>query len=318
MTFMSKRRKRPAPPLVLKPVFGRFPVGSSREARLIELARFLEGRNCLTDGGSKSLAEGLRGRNQVVSLGLQDVRSYAHGLVSQLIDQPAEEWAGSTTVYFETYDKGKPRRPTHLQRLYLEWSRDFSWPGLLEACGDHPHLWEEISRALQRIDDNSLDKDMLSLALNCRDRWTPWKAAFGKDSSRRRELLILLPYISILSQRICWLADTARTMTGREAWSREMILACHGSFLEARQLGSLEFCRESLERVALANLDQELFDPVFVSAFRSFVQNRATIERLMEAIRDDDPIRRVVFGPRPGVSWLGAQKEEMLRLIELR
>ena len=117
-----KRRKRPSPPLVLKPYFGRFPIGGERESYLLELAGFLDRRKLLTDGGSKNLGQGLRGRNQVVSLGLQDVRSYAHGLVQSLAEAPAEQWSEITEQYFLTYDKAKPRRPTHLQRLYLEWS----------------------------------------------------------------------------------------------------------------------------------------------------------------------------------------------------
>jgi hypothetical protein len=317
---MSKRRRLPAPPLVLTPYFARYSVGSSREALLVELARFLQSKNLLTDGGVKSLEQGLRGRNLVVSLGLQDVRSYAHGLVQVLTTRPADQWATCFHDYFQAYDKGKPRRPTHLQRLYLEWSPDSSWPGLLQACRDHPRLWPELSVALDRLDDDSIEKDMLSLALRCSDTVEPWTSAFSSEKSAQKELLVLLPLLTPdkLPWRLSWLSELASSCSGNEDWHASVITACHCDFPQARRLRRHTFNPEPLERLGLACLNQDQIDPLFVSAFRSFVRSSETIEKLFNAIPEDDPLRGVVFGARPGSSWLEAQRREMYDLIELQ
>jgi hypothetical protein len=317
---MAKRQRLPAPPLVLSPIFGRYPVGGSGSDRLIELARFLQGRNLLTDGGAKSLNNGLQGRNFVVSLGLQDVRSHAHGLVQELMKRPSQDWASFTEEYFQTYDKGKPRRPTHLQRLYIDWSRDLSWPGLLQACHHHPNLWAELDLALDRLDDDSLDSEMLDLARRCRGSLDLWEQAFENQVAQRKNLLVLLRLLTPhrILRRLSWLERTAHPCSGKEDWAIALITACHCDFPQARQLRRDHFNGESLERLALECLDQEQFEPLFVSSFRSFVQSRATIDTLLAAIPQSDPLRYAVYGARPGTSWLEAQKQEMLQLIELR
>ena len=313
-----KRRKRPSPPLVLKPHFGRFPIGGERESFLLELARFLGRRKLLTDGGAKNLEQGLRGRNRVVSLGLQDVRSYAHGLVQSLVEAPADQWEEMAERYFLTYDKAKPRRPTHLQRLYLEWSHGLSWPGLLRAVRNHPFLWPEIELALERLEDECLDGALLALALRCRNSVQPWVESFEKGD--RATLLQLLPLLAAddYRQRVPWLATAADRWDSTQAWGIELVRACHLSFVESLQLRDLEFDRQALERVALHHLPKASRDPLFISAFRSFVTAQATLDQLMAAIPRDDRIRYAVFGPRPGRLWLEAQKAEMLKLIELR
>ena len=316
---MAKRRKRPSPPLVLTPLFGRYPACSERGSLLINLARFLEGRNLLTDGGVKNLKMGLEGRNGVVSLGLQDVRSYAHGLVRDLLTQAPSQWTSATQTYFETYDKGKPRRPTHLQRLYLDWSRDLDWTGLLQACRDHSHLWAELALALDRLEDDSVDKDMLELALKCRECLQPWRSAFVSPGSAKQELLTLLRVLTrdLPAPRLALLVEIAETCTGREDWAGSLVICSHCDYSQARRLRRQGLCYEPLERIALLNLEQQQFDPLFISAFRSFVQSGQSIERLFESISPQDPVRQAVFGSRPGTSWLEAQKEEMYRLIEL-
>jgi hypothetical protein len=302
----------------LKPHFGRFPIGGERESNLLELARFLARRKLLTDGGVRNLEQGLRGRNEVVSLGLQDVRSYAHGLAQSLMVAPPEEWTEMTERYFLTYDKAKPRRPSHLQRLYLEWSHDLSWSGLLRACRFHPYLWPEIELALERLDDESLDRTLLELAVRCRTSVKPWMERF--EEGERAALLRLLPLLPAddYRQRLPWLATAAGRPDATEAWGFELIRACHVNFTEALQLRRLEFDRSALERLALYHLPKEAFDPVFISAFRSFVTTRDSVELLMSAIPPNDRVRYAVFGPRPGRLWLDAQKTEMLELIELR
>lgn len=284
----------------------------------MELAGFLDRRKLLTDGGSKNLGQGLRGRNQVVSLGLQDVRSYAHGLVQSLAEAPAEQWSEITEQYFLTYDKAKPRRPTHLQRLYLEWSHDLSWPGLLRACRHHPFLWPEIELALERLEEECLDRTLLTLALRCRTAVQPWVDCF--ENGDRAALLQLLPLLPAddFRQRLPWLAAAATRWDATQAWGWELVRACHLDFAEARELCDLDFDRRALERVAFHHLPGEAFDPVFVSAFRSFATTPETVERLLVAIPSADRIRYAVFGPRPGRLWLDVQKAEMLKLIELR
>ncbi|MCA9780490.1 MAG: hypothetical protein KC800_27390, partial [Candidatus Eremiobacteraeota bacterium] len=269
---MKKRRKRPAPPLVLQPHFARFPREGRKARALLDLACFLSGRNLLTDGGSKNLAQGLRGRNGVVSLGLQDVRSYAHGLVGNLLRAKEEHWQTLAEQYFLTYDKGKPRRPTHLQRLYLDWSNDLSWPGLLRASRHHPFLWPEIELALERLEDESLDRTLLSLAVRCRASVEPWEESF--ESGERAALLQLLPLLPAddFRHRLPWLAAQATRPQDTEAWGFELIRACHLNFPDARSLRDLDFERANLEQVALQHLpESDEFDPVFISAFRSFV-----------------------------------------------
>jgi len=286
---------------------------------LLDLAEFLRRRELLTDGGGRSLSEGLLGRNDFVSLGLQDVRSHAHGLVVKLLLLSSDSWAACTEEYFQTYDRGKPRRPTHLQRLYLQWSSDLDWPGLLKACRHHPTLWPEIETALSRLEEPSQDKAMLTLALRCFTTPDAWREAFEEDDADRSSLLRLLPLLPVdrAQSRLLWLADTATKHPTEVAWGIELIRACHLDFLEARALRTLEFNRAALERMGLSCLGQERFDAVFVSAFRSFVLHRETVAQLFAAIGTEDPLRRAVFGPRPGVLWLEAQKAEMLRFTEL-
>ena len=220
--------------------------------------------------------------------------------------------------YFLTYDKAKPRRPTHLQRLYLEWSHDLSWSGLLLAVRTHPFLWPEIELALERLEDECLDRTVLRLALECRTSVRPWVESFEKGD--RTSLLQLLPLLPAddFRLRLPWLATAADRWDAGQAWGIELVRACHLNFVEALQLRRLEFDREVLERVALHHLPEAAGDPVFVSAFRSFVTTPDTVDRLMAAIPQEDRIRYAVFGPRPGRLWLDAQKAEMLKLIELR
>ena len=313
---MPKRRKLPAPPLVLQPKFARYLQGTEEEKTLLRLAHFLEQRKMLTDGGEQSLQDGLRGRNSVVSLGLQDVRSYAHGLVQKLLTHPETAWSTATDLYFETYDRGKPRRPTHLQRLFLEWSRDLSWPGLLEAAVHHPFLWPELKLALSRLEEASTERTLLTLALRCRKGFEAWIEVYETAPEQRCDLLALLPHLQGAppQKRVPWLASRVEEFTER-AIGRRAITACLCDFPQARALRSLDFKREALEQVGLKHLSDAEEDPVFISAFRSFVTQPKTVQRVFAAVPPHSQLHRIVFGPRPGRSWLEAQREEMLSLL---
>lgn len=315
---MAKRRKLPAPPLVLGRHIARLPEGSQQVDVLRALGIFLERKDLLTDGGKKSLQNELRGRNHIVSLGLQDVKSCAHGLAESLWTCGSEElWPGLTEEYFQTYDRGKPRRPTHLQRLYLEWSPTLDWVGLLRILPHHPFLWKELQLALERIEDPLVDKDCLLLALACRQSVEPWRAAWAEAKLAPEYLLRLLPHLELpLDRRLRILGQLPPS-----ADSQDWVRACHCRPSQARGVGLANQELGQLETRAmkiLGQVDSEFLDPLFVSAFRAFVTCENTVIHLADSISPVDPLRRVVYGARPGRAWLLGLLDELRELIALR
>lgn len=319
----EKRRKLPAPPLVLTPYLVRMADNHRLASALLEFAGFLERRGALTDGGRKNLALELHGRNGSVSLSAQDVRSWAHAFVVEVFPRDAFEpalWAQNLESYQARFDKGKRRRPTHLQRLYLEWSRDQSWPGLLEVLPKHPHLWAELSLALERLSEPSLDRFLLEVAVACRREVSlnPWEEAFSQSGDEGQEALFQLYfYLSPARKRVPRLSRLAVPEGIKsEQWTRNLIRACHASFEEARALRGEEFDRTSLCRQALRLFTPDQHqDPFLLGAFRSFIDSHQTIERLSASIASDDPVRRICLGARPGRNWLQSLLDELHSLV---
>ena len=285
---------------------------------------YLRDLGLLTKGGLGNLEIGLKGRNNVVSLGLQDVRSWAHGLVEELIPQLSckEMWESTTSVYTQSFDRGKPRRPTHLQRLYLEWSSDYSWPGLIRACKTHPQLWTQLQVALERLEDRDPEYEILDLALRCQNSLDPWVSKFEGDPSLRGALLVLLPLLNLATpaRRVSFLAELASGSSIPPVLASAVIKATLCSFAEAKVLAKHEFNRVVLEKLGLSLMEQyqeEFVDPYLVASFRSFITSEKARERLLKSIPVDDPIRKVNFGSRPGTSWLACLADEMGQIIWL-
>ena len=55
---VTKRRKLPAPPLILSPYLIRLHEVSPKVEQMLRLARFLDDKKLLTDGGRRNLEEG--------------------------------------------------------------------------------------------------------------------------------------------------------------------------------------------------------------------------------------------------------------------
>lgn len=303
---MSRRRALPAPPLVIKPVFLRVPVGSPQGDFLLELAAFLGRRGLLTDGGKLKLSDGLQGRNSVLSLTLQDVRSWAHGLTLELVEMGAQEevvWKQRLQHYLGRYDKGKPRKPTRLQRLLLEWSRDRSWRGLLLASDHQPHLWDELETALSWPDD-SYDASQLQLASRCQQHhsWLPWRVQFEarEVSADLLELLAYLPHPCLL-ERAAYLAELAKEccrLSKIPQWAEHLGPACRPWELpeHARLLSPIG---EAMLRV-LGQSELPL-EPTLIGLLPKLGCERDAIASLVER---DESLGKISYGPRPGTSWL--------------
>lgn len=306
------RRKLPAPPLILKPVFSRVRAGSSQAPRLLELAQFLASKGLLTDGGQMNLEAGLEGRGGVLSLTTQDVRSWAHSLVLDLTEaNDPNEWSALTQVYSQRFDRGKPRRPTRLQRLYLEWSRDLGPLGLLEAAQQHSFLWSEIEEAVsfQTLDDH--DRKLLDVILEFRGSgdWLAFQQNFLNQPRLQAELLRALPSLDApsLESRLDWLSELARS---RGRLDSEIILACR------IPPGTDHSLPEPLVQTLFRLLDEHQgeVDPKWLGSLRFHRWPMAAVDLLDSRISRDDLIRRIVFGPRPGLNWL----EQMLGELRLR
>ena len=319
MKRKTRRRKLPAPPLVLQPHFARIPSDSSKAERLLALGRFLAQHGLLTDGGVKSLDNGLRGRNDVRSLGLQDVRSWAHGLVVELWLAEPQEWMTLFEDYRRRFDKGKPRRPNALQRLYLEWSPDYSWPGLLDACRVHGFLWERLDEALARLHDDHPERPLLSLASQCRTNMTAWDDAWRQGVTDPSVLLQLLFKVSRHDERLPRLSAIAASVRLDEelpSWAYFVIAACCCSFDEARTTRP-SVCLEDLARSVLDAFDG-MHQAEFLCGFRAFLSREDTLQKLMAGLSPADPLQRVTYGARPGIRWIESLREELEQLIALR
>jgi hypothetical protein len=239
-----------------------------------------------------------------MSLTTQDVRSWAHGLVCDLLREPDEsDWTAVADRYFRCFDRGKPRRPTRLQRLYLEWSRDREWTGLLEACQSHPNLWEQLKEALSYLDANHQERRLLSLVLTVRESedWSLWLGAFAQGDLDREDLLKMLPWLPVpsLEQRLGWLSEQASGLLS--PWSAALLPACR---LPAHVQG--QSMPESLIALTLqlaASRPGEV-DPCWLAALRGYRWPREKVRALVAALHPQDPVHRIVYGPRPGRPWL--------------
>lgn len=300
------RRRLPAPPLVLQPVFCRVRQGTEPAARLLEMARFLQSRGLLTDGGALSLQAGLRGRGGVLSLTTQDVRASAHGLARDLWgEQDDSRWAATAEQYYERFDRGKPRRPTRLQRLLIAWSSDLGPQGLLKACATHPRLWDDLAQALAQQELHDADSALLSIALSVHQRqhWGPWLEHF-EISSMVQEMLEMLPLLPFptQSERLAWLEQrVAAPASGR-------LLACRREGTPVQMPEALRTL--TIELVASA---PGAVDPRWLGVLRGYRWPRDEVIRLRASLEPDDPVYRIVYGPRPGQPWL----VELLEKLEL-
>jgi hypothetical protein len=266
----------------------------------------LQQRGLLTDGGAVKLAGGLRGRGGVLSLTTQDVRGSAHGLTRELLLEPdATLWPELADNYYRRYDRGKSRRPSRLQRLYLQWSFDQGPLGLLEACRSHPHLWSELREVLGplRWEEEELDRMLLWLACQVREERDEscWLLAYQERSAWRPrlvELLPLLPY-PILEQRLAWLA--ARAEDTQCPWQEALLLACR---LTEPQPEAVPMPPSLIAlTLRLVKAAPEGVDPAWLAVLRPYRWPAGQLERLQASLRPGDPVRRIVYGARPGRSW---------------
>lgn len=310
---MTKRHRLPAPPLVLDPILVR--VENLNVDRLRKLAAFLLRRGHLTDGGRKALEDGLEGRNGFCSLTGQDVRGWAQALALELWGACESNWEAVHQDYFLRFDRGKPRRPSHLQRLYIQWSSDFSWPGLLRRARTHPWLWDDLALAVARLPPEHPERGLLSLALSARSAPGALEAARLKGDVPRSVLFCLarhLPWPAFT--RLEFLERAAPGCDLEEAYS--LVCACSLPFAEAASLPPLP----GLERVAETLLPHciDHHRAEFFTGFRAFLRKSALLEPLWASLSIGDPLRRVRFGPRPGVEWRLAVDRELRLLIESR
>jgi hypothetical protein len=282
----------------------------------LKLAHFLHERGLLTDGGALNLGQGLSGRGEVLSLTTQDVRASAHSLTRDLLKAVDPScWPGLAEDYYKRYDRGKPRRPTRLQRLFLEWSADLGPLGMLEACQTHPRLWQAIDAALPPNDHEDPDCRLLSLALKVRESedWETWLEAFASDRAIRAELLALLPLLPYPAWevRLAWLADQA---AGPHApWSEELLTACR------RRPGSPAVAMPepliALTIRLVVGAPGEV-DPRWLAALRTFRWPASSLTTLANALSLEDPVHRIVYGARPGKRWLADLWDELERLSQ--
>lgn len=256
----------------------------------------------LTDGGALNLEAGLLGRGGVLSLTTQDVRSWAHGLVLELWEtEGATDWPVVAERYSERFDRGKPRRPTRLQRLFQEWSADFGPLGFLEACRNHPRLWSVLESALLSPLDNGPEQRLLEVALTVHQSgdWAEFHQSYRSRPKLRPILLLALPLLDSpsLEERLVWL--TAEVHEHPELGA-EILQACRTS--EPANLP----LPDALARACLSLLRQHpgQADPRWLGSLRGYRWPQGWAQEFAAAIQPDDPIRRIVFGPRPGTRWL--------------
>ena len=295
------RRKLPAPPLVLQPVFVRVRQGSPRAGLLLELARFLKLRGMLTDGGALNLERGLQGRGGTLSLTTQDVRSWAHGLVVELWEAPPGEWPEVQQDYGERFDRGKPRRPNRLQRLFQEWSSDFGPLGLLRACRTHPRLWETIELVLESPAVSGTEAELLKAvdSLHRRGDWEGFQASYRAKPKLRRQLLLALPLVDApdLPERLAWLSQELKHSP---ELGSEILQACRPhdpvelSLPDALAQACLQLLREHPGQA----------DPKWLGSLRHYRWPQDLPNELDGLIAPHDSIRHIVFGARPGTNWL--------------
>lgn len=304
----SRRRALPAPPLVLQPVFVRVHSSSPEAPDLRKLGAFLKGRGLLTDGGEMKLEQGLEGQSGMLSLTLQDVRAWAHGLVLELTESGLAEqarWPQMADSYFASFDKGKPRKPTRLQRLIQSWSADQTWRGLLEACHRQSGLWSDLERALE-YQGGLPEEPLLQLALDCHRQgdWSPWRQSYGEGwtdlpvqtQTRSLELLALI-LEPCHQERAGFLATLAQR--GHASPSLVRAALAGGTQLSAEQKqrfrDSLLACLES------AKSPPEARDLVL---FKALGWSPELLPRLQALSHRNPRLAQVTYGPRPGRNWL--------------
>lgn len=313
---MPKRRTLPPPPLVIRPILVRISANSPNRGKFLDLAHFLAKKRLLTDGGVKNLEKGFVGRNETCSLSTQDVRGWAQYLIANLWEADSSSWEGLSEQYFATYDKQKPRRPNHLQRLYLEWSPDYSWPGLLRAAREHPAIWDRLQVATDSLRDDHPQVEVLKIALASRNTLSAWDRTQKQESLPKPQLILLLGSLVHHDwlERLSRFEKVAVTIQDSQlAYLLICQLAC--SVTAAKRFPPCP----NLEELARRRVSDARFHDVnFLCGHRAFIRTEKDLETLMASLHQDDPIRRVRFGPRPGVEWLSCFKQELESLIALR
>jgi hypothetical protein len=299
------RRRLPAPPLVLQPMLARVRHGSAQAGRVLELARFLQARGLLTDGGELSLESGLRGRNGVQSLSTQDVRASAHGLALELLSEPqAARWPALAEAYYQRFDRGKPRRPSRLQRLYLEWSADLGPLGLLQACRTHPRLWKELHHALASLDPDQPDARLLTVLSEAyvTGDWSSWLRSYETAPQLRASLLQALPLLPHppLTERLRWLSQTAAS--DPSAPRAELLIACRRTDTQPATV-PMPAPLVSLCLKLVADQPGEV-EAEWLAALRGYQWPRAQLDQLSRSLQPDDPVHGIVYGARTGRLWL--------------
>ncbi len=316
MSHMS-RHKLPAPPLVLQPILCRVPADSSRAQALLDVARFLSKRGLLTDGGEKNLEDLFQGRGEMVSLTTQDVRAWAHALALELLEEISPpRWPDIATVYFNTYDKGKPRRPNRMQRLYMEWSADAGWLGMLEACQNHSQLWVPLVEALQSLEPDNRDARFFRVFLQATEDsdWKVWQAAYHNSLKERQQWLCMLPYFEFLEvrDRLAWLdgqAESLLDLSKLPNWASALLLA----YRKPKESDAVVLPAPMMVLLMqlLTQFRNEV-DPRWIGVLTSYRVSAQNLAQIRSAISDSDPIHRIALGPRPGRPWL----PEMWALLE--
>lgn len=313
---MSKRRKLPAPPLVLEPYLVRLLDDGRILDRMLEFGDFLRRHSLLTDGGVKNLELRWEGRNGFRTISSQDVRGWAHALVLEMWPLPREGWESARQDYFSRFDKGKPRRPNHLQRLYLEWSRDRCWSGLLKAAAHHSFLWSELSLAVERLKPDYPERALLQIALRSLDGGDAWESAWQEGSLESVELLALLPFLPWPVEKRLELLQEIAQPSLPPALHYPLLSACRVEMEAALSLPSFPGLEEFANRLLPCQREQHQAE--FFCGFRAFARSREMVTELFQGLSNEDPLLRVRYGARPGKRWLDGMREELEHLIELR
>lgn len=308
------RHRLPAPPLVLQPILGGARKNTAKGQHLLDVAGYLGERDLLTDGGKINLAQGLLSRKDTLRLTTQDVRGSAHALALELLAHKAAlEWPNLTQAYYARYDRGKPRRPNRLQRLYLEWSHDFGPLGLLRAVQSHPRLRDITLKALPYLEEDHPDRQLLQLFFYIEQtgHTAAWLQAFTTQPVLRTGLLGILPLLTWLplNERLMWLEDIQAGKTS-ETLDIELWLACH-----QEQRTTIEsHLPLQLQSLGLSIIKKHFgeIDAAWLGVLKGYQLPRTTVWAFAQALSPIDPVHTIAYGPQRKYSWWQQLYQELL------
>ena len=270
MNSKRKRRRRPAPRLVLQDPLSENPNPALRS--------FLDQRAALTDAGRRT-----RG-----TLRANHVRAWARQIAIELNALPAEDWQQRFEAYRAGVDTGKPCRPTARQRLLLDFTRSHRLEELLRNYWRLPDLRERVRDFVERHPEDEWSPVLSTLADFAEDGSTPTLSRLAPAQT-----LILLPALPMAGRRK--LALAAQLGSQNPSVSKVQIArVCNLGAEEIREVLSLPgetqtWLRERVESLYLKR-------PLLTLAALRTVGNSLSLKLRGPLLKPE-----VGFGPRPGV-----------------